>query len=211
MDEITEIKAVLVSKLLEYTQLNEDEINALLDCIPIEIVSKGTVLLQQGNAPRVSYYLIKGCIRQYASDENGKEITVNFFTEEESINMFSFLDNDGQSLYSLECLEGCAFVECPDVLSELAKDEYPEISNMKRLFFEKQFSELQINYTNYKLKTPAERFSLFIKNRPDLLSRVPQIYLASYLGITPESFSRYKRKQSIKKDIILAQRETLLL
>lgn len=194
MDGIKAIKAVLVSKLLEYTQLNENEINVLLDSIPIEIVSKGTVLLHQGIEPRVSYYLIKGCIRQYASDENGKEITVNFFTEEEPINMFSFLDNDGQSLYGLECLEECTFVECPDVLNELAKDEYPEISNMKRLFFEKQFSELQTNYTNYKLKTPEERFLLFIKNRPDLLNRVPQIYLASYLGITPESFSRYKKK-----------------
>ena len=53
MDEITEIKAVLVSKLLEYTQLNDDEINELLYCIHIEIESKGNVLFKKLNSHRV--------------------------------------------------------------------------------------------------------------------------------------------------------------
>ncbi len=84
-------------------------------------------------------------------------------------------------------------VLCSD-LDEESTEEDPDIANMKRMFFEKQFLDMQINFANFKLQTPEERFSLLYKSRPDLLERVPQIYLASYLGITPETFSRFKKR-----------------
>ena len=190
-------KNVLASNLKEYTRLSDKEIQQALSSVSIKRYKKGSILLLQGFAPRYSYYLLEGCIRQYVSDEDGKEATVNFFTEEESINMFSFLDKQGLSLYSLTCLEDCMLVECSDLGNDPADDDSPEISNMKRVFFEKQFSDMQINYTNFKLKSPEEKFLLLAKQRPKLMKRVPQVHLASYLGIAPETFSRFKKKFKI--------------
>ncbi len=107
--------------------------------------------------------------------------------------MFSFLDGEGMSLYSLSAIEDSVVVLCSDLDDESTEEE-PDITNMKRMFFEKQFSDMQINFANFKLQTPEERFALLYKSRPDLLERVPQIYLASYLGITPETFSRFKKR-----------------
>lgn len=187
-------KSVLTANLKKYTQMNAVQIREIVEHVPMTEYKKRTVLLQQGFAPKCSYYLIKGCVRQYACNESGNEATVNFFTEEESINLFSFLDDDGLSLYSLACLEDCLVVECPDIGNNAAGDEQPDIGNMKRLFFEKQFSDMQVSFTKFKFGTAEERFAFLVKSRPALLNRVPQIYLASYLGIAPETFSRFKKR-----------------
>ncbi|CDZ75629.1 Hypothetical protein ING2D1G_1492 [Peptoniphilus sp. ING2-D1G] len=190
-------KDILVDNLKKFTNLSDLQINNMLESIPIVSLKKGTVLLHQGMTPEFNYFLIQGCIRQFAVDEDGKEGTVNFFLDEESINMFSFMNSEGLSLYSLECLEDCLLVECPDLDNNPAKDDSPEISNMKRMFFEKQYTEIQKDLTSFKLHRAEERFALLVNNRPDLLDRVPQVYLASYLGITPETFSRFKKKLDI--------------
>lgn len=134
-----------------------------------------------------------GCIRQYASDENGKETTVTFYTEEQPINMFSFLDTDGVSYYSLACLEECFLVECYDIDEKASDYNLDEIKNMKYYMFERQFIDLQQDYTQFKIQSPKERFETLLKNRPDLFNRVPQHILANYLNITPETFSRFKK------------------
>lgn len=193
MDNPNSVKEILITNLRKYTKLSDEEMTSMLEYIPTREFRKGVVLLHQGDAPDFSYYLIKGCIRQFVIDENGREITVNFYTDEESINMFSFLDGEEMSLYSLSAIEDSVVVLCSD-LDEESTEEDPDITNMKRMFFEKQFSDMQINFANFKLQTPEERFSLLYKSRPDLLERVPQIYLASYLGITPETFSRFKKR-----------------
>ena len=194
MNHTDACRAVLAAKLKQYTQMEAEQIQEIVETIPLIAYAKRTVLLHQGFAPKHSYYLIKGCVRQYACDENGDEVTVNFFTEEEAINMFSFLDDDGLSLYSLACLEDCIVVECPDVGCSVAGDDPPDICDMKRFFFEKQFSDMQISFTNFRANTAEERFAFLTRTRPELLSRVPQIHLASYLGITPETFSRFKKR-----------------
>jgi CRP-like cAMP-binding protein len=186
-------KNQLAKKLKELTTLKEEEIEGLLTEIPIKISPKGSILLHQGDHPQASYYLIQGCVRQYAWDENGKEVTIHFYTEAEPINMFSYLDQNGDSRYSLSCLEDCYLVTCPD-LEESPEEDQPEIADMKRIFFEKQFSDMQLNYMNFKLKSPEERFAWLLETHPQLLERIPQIYLASYLSITPETFSRFKKK-----------------
>ncbi|MED3803887.1 hypothetical protein P4562_18340 [Lysinibacillus xylanilyticus] len=64
---------------------------------------------------------------------------------------------------------------------------------MLKVFFQKQFFDLQKNLASFKAQSPEERFQALVKNRPELLKRVPQNILASYLDITPETFSRYKK------------------
>ena len=78
---------------------------------------------------------------------------MNFYSDEESINMFSFLDGEEMSLYSLSAIEDSVVVLCSD-LDEESTEEDPDIANMKRMFFEKQFSDMQINFANFKLQTP---------------------------------------------------------
>jgi len=148
---------------------------------------------KQGEKPKHSYYLVKGCIRQYAYDEKGKEATVDFYLEEDPVNMFSFTDDEGLSLYSLACLEDCYLVECQDINEEdFAYAE--ETEQMKFSMFKRQYSDMQQHYTVFKLKEPEERYRQLCLQRPEPIGRISQVYLSSYLGVTPGTFSRIKRR-----------------
>jgi len=186
-------KLILAETLKKMTDLNDDDISELITQIPIQKYKKGTVLLKQGDKPGMSYYLIKGCVRQYVSNENGKETTVDFYIDEQAINIVSYANEDGDSMYSLACLEDCIMVSCPEVMTRDLDNTQPEFREMLKIFFQKQFIDLQKNYASFKAQLPEERFQALVKNRPELLKRVPQTILSSYLDITPETFSRYKK------------------
>lgn len=189
----TAYQDILIANLKQYTQLDDEAIKAIVRDIPVTAAPKGAVLLRQGDRPAHSYYLVKGCVRQYACDAQGREATVNFFVEEEPINMFSFLDPQGNSLYSLACLEDCYLVECADTDPQQAQPD-TAMDGMKQQMFAKQYTDLQRHYTSFKLKSPEERVTQLLAQRPELLGRVPQVHLASYLGMTPEAFSRIKKR-----------------
>jgi len=194
MNRIEKCRSMLVMTLKNLTNLSDAAILELVSSIPIQIYKKGTVLLNQGDKPDMSYYLLMGCVRQYVCNEHGKEITVDFYTDEQSINMFSYADEYGNSAYSLSCLEECIMVSCPEIMTRDLENTQHEFSNMLKVFFQKQFIDLQKNLTSFKAQSPEERFHALVKNRPELLKRVPQNILASYLDITPETFSRFKKK-----------------
>lgn len=185
-------KDILKNKLKQMTSFSESEVDKIIADVPVTQLSKGEKFLRQGDKAIDSYYVIKGCIRQFTIDENGKEVTLNFFTEEEDINLLSYADESGFSRYTLECLEETTLVVCSD--SHDGEEDLPDIENMKRFFFEKQFITMQNSFADFKLQKPIERFESIMNSRPDLVDRVPQNIMASYLGITPETFSRFKNK-----------------
>lgn len=185
---------LLKNTLNNMTTLDEEVVEAIVKDIPLEAFKKGDILLHQGNEPLLSYYVLKGCVRQFVTNDAGKEVTVEFYTEEQSINVFSYSDNDGNSRYSLSCIEDCVLVACPQIEEQVIDEEYPELQQMLRSMFQDQFTKLQINLANFKVQTPEERFKSLLKERPELFKRVPQHVLASYLDITPETFSRFKKR-----------------
>lgn len=194
MDQITRCHQMLFETIKKYTPLSDAVITELLKTIPLETYKKGTVILKQGDKLNYSYYLVLGCVRQFLCNEDGKESTVDFYTDEQSINMFSYADDQGNALYSLSCLEDCIMVSCPESLSSNLENVEPEFRNMLNIFFQRQFIDLQMNLAKFKLLSPEQRFVDLITHRPELMEKVPQHILANYLDITPETFSRFKKK-----------------
>lgn len=194
MNQFSEAKKILEATISNSTELDESSVKKMVEQIPLKAFKKGSVLLNQGSEPNISYYVLKGCVRQYKSDENGKEATIDFFLENDAINMLSYSDDDGTSMYSLSCLEDSILVVCPHFEVDNIEDEKPEISKMIQGIFAKQFTELQSNFADFKIQSPEERFLTLKRKRPDLMQRIPQHVLASYLNITPETYSRFKKR-----------------
>lgn len=193
-------ESIMAETLATYTALPEEVIEEMVAQAPLKSFDKGTVIQNQGDPLTVgTYFIVKGCIRQFSNDENGKEITVNFYREQEPINLITFLDRDKLSNYSLACLEDCVVAYCEDIEDDGSNDPV-EIQALERLFLQKQYTSMQMGYTNMKLKSPEDRFNLLADEQADLIERVPQIYLASYLGITPESYSRFKKRRKLGRN-----------
>ncbi|RCW52023.1 Crp/Fnr family transcriptional regulator [Paenibacillus prosopidis] len=192
------MKKILLKYMTRFTTLREEEQQAIAEQILIEEYKKGTMILRQGEIPDKCYFVLKGCVRQYSIDETGKEVTSNFYTEEQAISNFNHHKQDKSSAYSLTCLEDCILV-VGDLDSE--KDlynKYSQLEAMTRMMIEQNFGEVQDELASFIASAPEERYKALLRKRPHLVDRVPQHQLASYLGFTPESLSRIKKR--INKD-----------
>lgn len=192
------MKKILMKYMNRYTTLSEEEQQAIVEDIQIEEYKKGTILLRQGDVPTTCYFVLQGCIRQYSLDETGKEVTSNFYTEEQAISNFNHHKGDKASAYSLTCLEDCILVVGDLDTEKGMYNKHSQLETMTRTMIEYNFGEVQDELASFIASTPEERYKALLQKRPYLVDRVPQHQLASYLGITPESLSRIKKR--INKD-----------
>lgn len=190
------MKEILYEYMAKYTNLSKAEQEAIFNEIVVERFLKGTDLTKQGYRldTTACYFVLAGCVRQYYFDEDGKEITSNFYTEEQAILLSNFGDSSQVSNYSLTCVEDSVLVVSDMVSEGEMYLDYPELETMTRRMMEVYLGQTQNELAQFFRLSPEERYKSVITNRPDLITRVPQHQLASYLGITPESLSRIKKR-----------------
>ena len=153
---------------------------------------KGTILLEEGRFSHECYFIIKGCIRSYYIND-GNEITTDIFTEDQSVTPSAY-GKKILSEYYLECIEDTiAGVGTPELETELFQ-KFPLLESLTRTLVEAIMSKQQDILAEFKMASPEERYLNMLKNRPDILQRVPQHQIASYLGIKPESLSRIRKR-----------------
>lgn len=158
-----------------------------------EIPSK-TILLKEGEVAKNFFFIKKGCLRQ-AFNKDGKDITFQFFFENQSVaSIDSFLYNK-PSIFSIESLEPTQILSISKESSEEILKLYPQ---MKDAIFEHTTQRLS-NYIQLFLSrikdSPQERYNDLLKNHPKIIKRIPQHYIASYLGITSVSLSRIRNRK----------------
>ena len=188
------MKKILFKYMSTFTSLNDEEQHAIAENITIEEFKKGTILLGQGEVPTKCYFVLQGCIRQYSIDEKGKEVSSNFYTEEQAITIFNHHKLDKSSAYSFMCLEDSVVVVGDLETEKDMYDKYTELETMTRKMIEGNFAQVQGEFAAFIASAPEDRFKALLVKRPSLIDRVPQHQLASYLGITPESLSRIKKR-----------------
>ena len=193
------MKKILLKYMADFTSLSEDEQRAISESLRIDEYKKGKYLLRQGElSANKCYFVLMGCVRQFYIDESGKEVTSNFFTEEQAIPIINEQTQGDLSKYSLVCVEDCILV-VGDVDSEKTMfNKYPQLETMIRKMMEINLGEIQEQFGEFINSSQEERYESILRKRPQLVDRVPQHQLASYLGITPESLSRIKKR--IKKN-----------
>ena len=188
---------LLLGFISKYISLTEEEKHALLSLDLFRSVKKGTVLLKEGQKSQDSYFVLKGCIRAYYIID-GEEKTTAFYTEMEALTPHCVI-NKTPSEYYISCLEDSILtVTNPEMEADGFKN-YPKFESLCRILSEKLLAEQQINFDEFKTSSPEQRYLNLLQKRPDLIQRVPQHQLASYLGIKPQSLSRLRARIFKKK------------
>lgn len=177
-----------------------DELKRIIEEVTVlKKFTKGMILLKQGELSKEQFIVFKGCIRSYLLYD-GEEKTLEFYTEGQPVKPINYGSNIPSTHY-LDCIEDTIVcVNTPEYEKEVAL-KYPQLSSVcyaKHAVSDKILSENQSSYINYRTTTAEERYLKLIIERPDLIQRVPQYQLASYLGIKPGSLSRI-RKRLFKK------------
>lgn len=165
--------------------------------IPIKTFKKGTILLKEGQVARESYFNLKGLVRLYYLIE-GEERTIHFFEEGQPIASLSSYLNKTPAKHYLECVEDTTLtILSYDNEQELIQ-RVPAFESVCRVSIEQEFGKNQQMLADYMIKSPEKRYLELQENQPELLNRVPQYLLASYLGVKPESLSRIRKRLATK-------------
>jgi len=164
-------------------------------------VSKNQFLLEYGEICRNIYFVEKGLLKMYSIDKNGKEHIIQFAPESWLISDRSSLYFNEKSIYYIEAVEDSEVLFLhPDFFSRLV-EQFPNSIEKSDIIAQKHIRSLQDRINSLLGETAEERYLKFIRMYPDLLLRVPQWMIASYLGITPESLSRV-RKELARKNFV---------
>lgn len=173
--------------------LNEHEIEVLSQIMTIKTVKKGRFLLKEGQMSAFAYTILKGCVREYYL-KDGEEKTISFYTEGDDASSTSSYVLQMPSKHYLECLEDTTLTVVSHKNDTAFKKQFPRLATLCYSKTEEQLGEYQEIAAQYIVSTPEERYLKLVETRPDLLDRVPQYQLASYIGVTPESLSRIRNR-----------------
>ena len=158
-----------------------------------EEVPAKTILLNEGEISKKGFYIEKGCLRSWFNN-NGKDITFQFFTEEHIVSSIESFKTNQPSLFNIETIE-------PSIIHSISKtnfqtilDQSPTIKEQfDGLIFERLVLYQKLFLSRIK-DNPEKRYLDLLENNPEILLRVPQHYIASYLGITSVSLSRIRNR-----------------
>ena len=191
------MKEILLEFISKYIALTKEEESAIL---PLEIFhsfKKGATLLKQGQKSNNDYFVLKGCIRKYYLID-GEEKTTDFFTEMEGLTPHC-AKNNAPSEYFVSCVEDTILTVANPGMEIDFLTKFPKFGLMCRMLSEELLAKQRVDFDEFKTSSPEQRFLNLMQKRPDLIQRVPQHQLASYLGIKPQSLSRLKARVSEKK------------
>lgn len=165
--------------------------------LTVRRLKKGEILHRQGTICNQVSFVNYGLVRMFAQYENGKERTFDFAREGDYTGDYrSFLLREPAHT-SLQALEDTELVETTyDGLQSIYR-QVPEANAIGRLVAEELFIDMCFRSSAQGM-TIDEQFKALMDREPWLLQRVPQYLIASYLGITPEAFSRIKARTSKK-------------
>lgn len=183
--------------LRSFQALTDEEIHIIVDNTIIREFSKGTYLLHEGEVSNECYLVLKGCVREFLL-KDGEEKSTSFYTEGEPVNSFSSSTNKSPSKLSLICAEDCLLTVSNEALEKEMCRLIPRLESIIRAEVEKNAGKVQDEMARLISSSPTERYLHLLETRPDLLNRIPQHQIASYLGVTPESLSRIRKRVSSK-------------
>jgi CRP-like cAMP-binding protein len=186
----------LVEMMSNFIDLTNDEKQGILETFPIKTILKESFLLKEGQISKDAFVVIKGCIRKYYLQE-GEEITTQFYTEFQSAADIESMANQSPSKYYLICSEDTTVAIMNSEKENALYKKFPRFAEVCRVQMEKVLGANQEAMSTFVHSTPKERYLNLMENRPDLIQRVPQYQLASYLGIKPETLSRIRNRVSL--------------
>lgn len=156
--------------------------------------NRNEFILCAGEIPKFSIFVLKGCLRQYIVNDKGEESIVYFAEERHFIGDLASIRSKTISNYNFQAIEECELLTISAENWEQAFVQFPWWTEAHLKGYQKWAALLQEQMAERHTLTGEARYLNLLKAKPNLFQRVPQHYIASYLGINPETLSRIRKK-----------------
>jgi CRP-like cAMP-binding protein len=157
-------------------------------------VKKNEMIMHAGEIPKFTVFVLKGCLRQYVVSEKGDEHIVYFAEERHFIGDLTAMGSGTLSKYNLQATEKSELLIAGVDNWQKAFRDFPWWSEAFIRGQQKWTAKMQEQIASSISETAEEKYLKLLKSRSSLFQRVPQHYIASFLGINPETLSRIRKK-----------------
>jgi CRP/FNR family transcriptional regulator, anaerobic regulatory protein len=187
----------ILKRLSQFISLDESEQNYFVAKLKVREYKKKELILREGQICKCVYFINSGCLRYYYNLE-GEERTAQFFFENGWYTDYASFLTGKPTQQNIETLESTELLLISaDDLQQLFID-IPKFEKFGRIMAENAFLGVRNRNEMLMNQTAEERYISLMKERPKVFERVPQHYIASYLGIKPPSLSRIRKRLAHK-------------
>jgi len=189
-----ELLHLFVQKLCPQCQVDLTLVEPLLQ---LKRVYKEEFLFQESDICDFVGLTNKGCLRSFFL-KDGKELTLFFHPEHHTLGDYESLRRQKPACFSCQAIEESEVLIINTQAIKVLETE-PDGQKLLRLVVENLAFQLRDRLLSLYRDSPEQRYLNFLRSEPKLIQRIPQYYLASHLGIEPESLSRLKRRVHQKR------------
>ena len=185
---------MLLNILLQTIKKDEANRDEFLDLFQENEFASRTTLLKEGEISNHMYFIKKGCLRMWFNNE-GNDISFQFFFENQAVSSFESFLGGKPSLFTLESIEPTTVVSITKNSFDLLLSHYPDLKEKFIDILLRRMGDYAKLFLSRIKNNPQKRYLELLQEHPEILQRVPQHYIASYLGITPISLSRIRNRK----------------
>lgn len=183
----------IIQSIKSLVPLNFDEEQAFLQILEVQQFNKKEFILQEGKICNKVSFINSGCMRLFYNVE-GEENTVQFFFGNSWYTDYASFLTGQPTFENMQALETCEVVQFKKEDLYKLFDQFPIFDRVGRVMAENAFLSLSMLNKMLTNEEPTQRYLNLLKQRPDVVEKIPQHYIASYLGIKPESLSRIRKR-----------------
>jgi CRP/FNR family transcriptional regulator, anaerobic regulatory protein len=184
----------LLDYFKNYLPLNEEEESIVEEAFKERRVKRRQFILQKGDICKHHTFVVEGCFRMYMVDEKGKEHNLQFAIENWWITDIGSLSSGDPSQLYIEALENSVVLQLNKEDQIKLFDDNPKFNRIFRVVTENALVSAQRRILQNISSTAEERYLDFLKRYPHFFSRISNVQIASYLGVTPEFLSTIRNK-----------------
>lgn len=182
------------------TNLSKEERLALYDKMQLIHFPAKSLLSKPGDICPYEAYVVKGLVRTYFINDKGDEVTIHFAKEDWWVGDIASFSLQRPSVLSIETLEDTYILAITYSEKEKLFKEKPLFERVFRMMIQRTHAFMLNRLVSVLSSSADVRYKEFIERYPDVPQRVPQHYIASYLGISPEFLSKIRSKMAKAKE-----------
>ncbi|MDN3691473.1 Crp/Fnr family transcriptional regulator [Chryseobacterium tructae] len=184
----------LEKHIREYVDISDENLEKYCNAFTYRKIKKKEFLLMEGSICDFEGFVVNGCFKVFHTDRNAAEQILYFAIENWWISDIDSFINRIPSKLTIQALENSEILLISKKDKEKLYQEMPEVERLMRLKFQSSIIALQRRIIDNLSKSSEERYIEFLKKYPEISRRLTNIQIAAYLGVTPESLSRVRKK-----------------
>jgi CRP-like cAMP-binding protein len=186
--------------LQRFENLTYEDLVSLLQLARLRHLAASEVYIHQHSNHRKIALILRGLIRVYMVKQNGDQITTELNWEDQIVACQDAIFLHKPSRFTYQAMEDTDLLEIEYDALQALLESTPKLESTRKYFLMSMLAESMERIESFVLLSPEERYRQLVAQKPNIINRVPNKYIATFLGITPVSLSRLRRRMASRHE-----------